>query len=72
MSKLLKFLYVDCANLCPKRQPPVERKRSSEWPWTTDDDNIIPQGRVGCGSLGDVYRVSPPRVSLKIDAQYCH
>ena len=37
--------------------PSLERKRSGELHWTTDDENIIHQGRIGGGGLGDVHRV---------------
>jgi len=39
--------------------PSLERKRSAELHWTTDDENIIHQGRIGGGGLGDVHRVRP-------------
>jgi len=60
-SKLLEFLYEHSA----KERSPIAKCPS----WTTDDDNIVPQARVGRGSLGDVYRVLPPLFFLIEDVQ---
>ena len=60
-SGLISFLNSHCTNTCPTVDTSMKRKRSSESHWTTDDENIIHEGRIGCGGLGDVHRVLSPR-----------
>lgn len=64
-SKLLQFLMEGNANLSPRVC--LNTGRSGESHWTTDNDNIVQQGRIGSGGLGDVYRVALPNIFLMID-----
>lgn len=66
---LLKFLSSVSGNEYPKDKPVFQEKVPRESRWATDDDAIVPQGRVGRGSLGAVYQVPPPKAYLIIDVQ---
>lgn len=70
MNKLMEFLKIDCAK---KPMTASKRRRLGGLHWTTDDKNIIHQGRVGGGGLGDVHRVLLLfQTCLIIDVQYYH
>ena len=60
-SGLTSFLNSHCTKTCSAVDTSLKRKRSGESHWTTDDENIIHQDRIGCGGLGDVHHVLSPR-----------
>jgi hypothetical protein len=53
--KLIKFLNIDNAKM--SAQTCLKRGRSDEAHWTTDDETITHQGRIGYGAVGDVHKV---------------
>ena len=59
--KLMNFLSSHSAEPRAVIDTSLKRKRSSEPHWTTDNENIIHQNRIGCGGLGDVHQVLPSR-----------
>ena len=60
-NQLMEFLRGHGVKMCLEVSPSLKRKRSGELHWTTDNQNIIHQDRIGGGVLGDVHRVLSPR-----------
>lgn len=58
--RLVKFLNIDNAKM--SAQTCLKRGRSDEMHWTTDDEIITHQGRIGYGAVGDVHQVLTHRV----------
>jgi hypothetical protein len=55
--KLTNFLSSHSSKPSSALDTSLKRKQSSEPHWTTDNENIVHQDRIGCGGLGDVHQV---------------
>lgn len=62
--KLHNFLSTDRAMTSMRLG--LKKTKSGKSHWTTDDENIIHEGRIGCGSVGDVHRVLSLQICVAI------
>jgi hypothetical protein len=69
MNELLKFLKIDPAKM--SAQACLKRGRFGENHWTTDDKNIVHEGRIGYGGLGDVHQVFTVHTPTTVSKSRC-